>query len=334
MRADRLISLLMLLQSRGTMTAPALAEALDVSERTIYRDVDALSAAGVPVYGMPGRNGGFALVDRYRTSLTGMTADEIRALFMLSIPAPLDALGVSKPLRQALRKLAASLPAGHREAEQRVRQRFHLDATWWQQGGGTVPHLQTLHRAVQEDRVLTIRYEAFPGLESAPQVAPYGLVAKAGVWYAVTRRIEGSDEPETHIGPGVGPVRVHRVDRLIEARLEPGTFTRPADFDLAAFWARWCTARESSYRAYQVEIRATPEVLRWLAPYDPEPVASAPDPAGEQGWAHLTLSFESLDDARRHLLGFGGAVEVLSPPALRWSIEDYARQVLKRYQRM
>ncbi len=331
MRADRLISLLMLLQSRGTMTAPALAEALEVSERTIYRDIDALSAAGVPVYGMPGRNGGFALVDRYRTSLTGMTADEIRALFMLSIPAPLDALGVSGPLQQALRKLAASLPTGHREAEQRVRQRFHLDATWWQQGGGTVPHLQTLHRAVQEDRVLTIRYEAFPGLEIEQRVAAYGLVAKAGVWYGVTRRIEGSDAPETDIGSGVGPVRVHRVDRLIDAHPEPRTFTRPADFDLAAFWQQWCHARESSYRAYRVEVRAAPDVLRWLAPYNPEPVASAPDPVDGKGWAHLRLSFESLDDARRHLLGFGGAVEVLSPPALRWSMEDYARQILNQY---
>jgi predicted DNA-binding transcriptional regulator YafY len=329
MRADRLISLVMLLQSRGKMTAPALAEALEVSERTIYRDIDALSAAGVPVYGMPGRNGGFALVDRYRTSLTGLTSDEIRALFMLSIPAPLEALGVSDALQQALRKLAASLPAGHREAEQHVRQRFHLDATWWQQGRGAVPHLQTLHRAVQEDRVLTIRYEAFPGLEIEQHAAAYGLVAKAGVWYGVLRRIEAAARDT---GTGVGPVRVHRIDRLIDARLEPSTFARPADFDLAAFWARWCEVRESGYHGYRVRVRAAPDVLRWLAPHDPRPMDADPGATDAEGWTHLTLSFESLDDARRQLLGFGGAVEVLSPPALRWSMADHARQIVACYE--
>jgi predicted DNA-binding transcriptional regulator YafY len=309
-----------------------LAEALEVSERTIYRDIDALSAAGVPVYGLPGRHGGFALVDRYRTSLTGLTADEVRALFMLSIPAPLDALGVSADLQQALRKLAASLPAGHREAEQHVRQRFHLDATWWQQGRSAVPHLTTLHRAVQEDRVLTIRYEPFPGLEIEQQVAAYGLVAKAGVWYGVTRRIDGSQEAHGQEATGQGPIRVHRVDRLLAARLEPDTFARPQGFDLPAFWAQWCEARESIDRSYRVRVRAAPDVLAWLPPHTPAPKQLTEATTDPEGWTHVVLSFESLDDARRQLLGFGGAVEVLSPRVLRLSIEDYARQILARYE--
>lgn len=145
MRADRLLSLLMLLQIRGRMTARELAKELEVSERTIYRDIDALSIAGVPVYGEPGPEGGYALVDSYRTNLTGLTEGEVRALFMLSIPAPLADLGVSHELRAALPKLSAALPNARRRDEERVRQRFHLDSTWWRQGEERVPHLQTIH---------------------------------------------------------------------------------------------------------------------------------------------------------------------------------------------
>ena len=139
MRADRLLSILLLLQARGRMTAESLAAELEVCERTVYRDIDALCAAGVPVYGEPGPGGGFALLDRYRTSLTGLTADEVRALFMVSIPAPLARLGVGEHLRTALRKLAASLPESRRQDPERARQRIHLDATWWRQDDERVP---------------------------------------------------------------------------------------------------------------------------------------------------------------------------------------------------
>ncbi len=129
MRADRLLSLLMLLQARGRLTAKALAEKLEVSERTIYRDIDALCVAGVPIYGEAGPEGGYALLDSYRTSLTGLTEGEVRALFMLNIPAPLAELGVSQELRTAMLKLSAVLPAARRSDEERVRQRFYLDST-------------------------------------------------------------------------------------------------------------------------------------------------------------------------------------------------------------
>src|SRR5512136_703550 len=131
MRADRLLSLLMLLQARGRMTAQELAAELEVSERTIYRDINALSASGVPVYAESGPGGGCALLDSYRTNLTGLDQDEVRALFMLSIPAPLDQLGVSQELRTALLKLSAALPDTRRGDEERTRQRIHLDSTWW-----------------------------------------------------------------------------------------------------------------------------------------------------------------------------------------------------------
>jgi len=146
----------MLLQIRGRMTARELGKKLEVSERTIYRDIDALSAAGVPVYGEPGPEGGYALVDSYRTNLTGLTKGEVRALFMLGIPAPLADLGMSQELGAALLKLSAALPDARRHDEERVCfcQRFHLDSTWWRQGEELVPHLQTIHQAVWQDRKL------------------------------------------------------------------------------------------------------------------------------------------------------------------------------------
>ena len=150
MRADRLLSILLLLQARGRMTAHQLAQELEVSVRTIYRDIDALSTAGVPVYAERGPGGGCELIDSYRTSLTGLNKDEVHALFMLSIPAPLDELGVSQELKTALRKLAAALPAARRQDEERVRQRITLDWTGWNQPADPVPHLQTIQQAVGE----------------------------------------------------------------------------------------------------------------------------------------------------------------------------------------
>src|SRR5512136_1200151 len=154
MRADRLLSLLMLLQTRGRMTAQALARELEVSERTIYRDIDALSATGVPVYADRGPNGGCSLLDNYRTTLTGLTPDEVRALFMISIPAPLDALGVSPELKTARLKLLAALPGARRQDERLARERIYLDSTWWSLPDEPAPHLQALHQAVWQSQRL------------------------------------------------------------------------------------------------------------------------------------------------------------------------------------
>ena len=165
MRADRLLSLLMLLQTRGKMTAQALAQELEVSERTIYRDIDALCTSGVPIYGEAGLDGGYALLDSYRTNLTGLSEAEVRALFMLNVPAPLADLGVSRELKSALLKLTAALPAARRPHEEHVRQRFYLDSAGWQRDEEAVPHLKTIHQAVWQDRklYLTVRTFSFQG---------------------------------------------------------------------------------------------------------------------------------------------------------------------------
>lgn len=322
-RADRLLSILMLLQARGRMTAQRLAKELEVSERTIYRDIDALSAAGVPVYGDRGPEGGYALLDSYRTSLTGLTENEVRALFMLSIPAPLAELGVGQELRAALRKLAASLPDVHRDDRERVRKRIHLDATWWSREQEPPPHLLTVHEAVWQDRKLYVKYRQVFGTPAVIErlVDPYGLVAKAGVWHLVCAR---SDR-----------IRVHRVSRLLDARLSGEIFERPSDFVLAAFWETWCMEVERNGSFYSVVVRVAPNSVDWLPGYFGERIRAEIAQAGppdEEGWITLELRFENLWAARDRLLGFGRAVEVLEPEALRLSMLDFARQIVDLYE--
>jgi predicted DNA-binding transcriptional regulator YafY len=323
MRADRLLSLLMLLQARGRMTAQELAQELEVSERTIYRDINALSASGVPVYAESGPGGGCALLDSYRTNLTGLTSDEARALFMLSIPAPLDQLGVTQELKAALLKLSAALPEARRRDEERIRQRIYLDSLNWFQDADAVPHLPVIYRAVWDDRLVAItlrmRFAAFIESHLEQVIAPYGLVAKAGVWHIIAARDD--------------QLRVYRAADVIEARLLDETFTRAADFDLAEFWQKWCDGIEQDRPRYEVMLRLAPHFVPLAPHYLGAEVHAASDHTApdEQGRVTIRVVFESLEDARARCLSLGYAVEVLEPEALRKSIADYAEQIQKVY---
>jgi predicted DNA-binding transcriptional regulator YafY len=311
----------MLLQARGRVTAEQLAEELEVSVRTIYRDIDALSTAGVPVYAERGPGGGCALVEGYRTSLTGLTTEEVKALFMLSVPASLDELGMSQELSAALRKLAAALPDAQRQDEKKVRQRIYLDWADWPQPE-PVPHLQTLQQAVWDDRKLSITYRWIaPHVQQFERtVDPYGLVAKAGTWHLVCA--------------DASRIRVHRVSGLIDVRLEDTHFKRSADFDLAAFWQAWCKGREESRPSYPVTARISPGLVQLLPLYFGDriraQIASAGPPDSE-GWITLKLPFDRIETARERILGFGRAIEVLAPEALRLSVIDFARQIADFY---
>jgi predicted DNA-binding transcriptional regulator YafY len=323
MRADRLLSILMLLQARGRTTARDLADELEVSVRTIYRDMDALSAAGVPVYAERGPGGGCALLDSYRTTLTGLTQDQARALFMLSIPAPLAELGVDQELKAALLKLSAALPSTRRPDEERTRQRIHLDAEPWFETREPLPHLRTIHRAVWEDRRLRLTVRLAFDAQAEWLVEPYGLVTKADLWYLVYARN--------------GHVRALRVSRILDARLLAETFERPADFDLIAFWQAWCAEVKENRPSYPVKVRVSPAFAPWLPALFGELIreenahTAPPDP---EGWIGATLVFESLEEARQRLLGFGGALEVLEPQALRESVADFAAQAVELYARI
>ena len=320
MRADRLLSILLLLQARGHLSAARLAEELEVSERTVYRDVEALGAAGVPIYGVSGPDGGYALVDDYRARLTGLTAEEGRALLVLSAPEPLARLGLGEALQGALRKLAAALPEGAVDEGARIRQRLHLDTTWWRQAAEPVPHLQTLYHAVWHDQRVRLRHALPPGPDVEFVADPYGLVAKAGDWYLV-------------YGRG-GGVRVHRVADLLDATPVDGRFQRPTDLDLPAFWAAWAERHEREESGFRVTVRVAEGTLRFLPWYlgarARDLVAQAPPPDAE-GRVTLGLTYRSFDEARSRLLAWGGAAEVLDPPALRRAIQDYAEQIVALY---
>ena len=320
MRADRLLSLLMLLQTRGQMSAKELAEELEVSERTIYRDITALSASGVPVYASRGPGGGVRLIEEYRTTLTGLTPDETRALFMMSIPAPLMQLGMGEKFKGALLKLSASLPAGRREEEARTRQRILLDSSWWFQSEQDVPCLHIIQGALFQDRRLHIKVRwDFFNTEFEQEAEPYGLVAKANIWYLV-------------YGRG-GTPHVTRVSQIIEAEMMPEVFARPAGFQLDAFWEAWCREYESQ-PPFCARVRVAPDALPMLAEYVGDrargQVISRHVPHVD-GWVTLDLPFESFVAARSRLLGLGRAVEVMEPETLRKSLVDFAEQIVGFY---
>ena len=320
MRADRLVALLMLLQARGRMTAQALAVELEVSERTIYRDITALSASGVPVYAARGPGGGVRLVEEYRTTLTGLTPDETRALFTMNIPAPLIQLGMDETFKGALLKLSASLPDTRRADESRTRQRILLDSSWWFQSEQQVPCLQTIQQALWADRQLRIKVRwDFFNTEFEQEAEPYGLVAKANIWYLV-------------YGRGGNP-HVARVSQIVEAEIIAAGFIRPPEFDLSTFWETWCEEYESQ-PPFMAKVRVSPAALPMLSEYVGErargQLPQFPHPAADS-WVTLDLPFESFVAARTRLLGLGRDVEVLEPEPLRKSLIDFAEQIVGFY---
>ena len=302
------------------MSAQELADELEVSERTIYRDITALSTSGVPVYASRGPGGGVRLIEEYRTTLTGLTPDETRALFMMSIPAPLMQLGMGEKFKGALLKLSASLPETRRADESRTRQRIHLDSSWWFQSEQDVPCMQTIQQAVFQDcrLLIKVRWEFF-NTEFEQNAEPYGLVAKANIWYLVYAR--------------GGTPHVVRVSQIVEAELMEDTFIRPPDFDLLTFWEQWCKEYESQ-PPFLAKVRVSPEALPMLAEYLGDrargQLSQSPVPDAD-GWVTLDLPFESFVTARSRLLGLGRAVEVLEPEALRKSLVDFAAQIVGFY---
>jgi predicted DNA-binding transcriptional regulator YafY len=318
-RASRLVSLLLLLQHRGRQTADELAAALEVSPRTIYRDLEALSAAGVPVYAESGRHGGVQLVDGYRTRLTGLTSKEAEALFAAGMPGPAGELGLGTVLGAAQLKLLAALPKELADRATSARQRFHFDAPAWFRGSRNDPHLAPLASAVWDDQRVDVRYRHPGSNESAPRTLdPFGLVCKAGVWYLVARRD--------------GELRTYRVSRVQQVVVRDEQFTRPADFDLAQHWQASVSGFEAQQPPVAVEVRATPggiEELRWLA-RSSGVVLTEPEASGGD-WTVCQVAFESADDAYRDLLRLGADVEVVAPRELRDRMHDTAHAIAQLY---
>ena len=321
MRADRLLSILILLQTRGRLTAQGLAAELEVSERTIYRDMDALSTAGVPVYAERGPGGGCSLLDSYRTDLTGLTQDEVRALFMLSIPTPLAELGVDQDLKAALLKLSAALPDVFRPEGARAQKRIHLDSSVWFHREEHKPHIHTIQRALWEDRKLRLTYRLAFDAQVEHLVDPYGLVAKANIWHLVCSRD--------------GFIAVIRLPDVLDAQLSEDRFSIPADFNLVEFWTAWCAKYESNRPQFPVQVRIKAELLKMLKFFQ-DPILREDQDGAEldaDRWHTMTIHFETFEEARQQLLNFGGAVKIIEPQSLRRSVQDFAEQIVQVYNR-
>ena len=319
MRADRLVAILLLLQARGGMSAPELARELEVSTRTIYRDVEALGAAGVPVYAERGAGGGIRLLEGYRTDLTGLSPGEAEAVLLMGIPGPLDELGLGLSVDAAQRKLLAALPPKGRATAERVRQRLHVDPTGWDRAPRRLPWLAPIARAVWAERQLSLRYVRADNTEVDRRVHPLGLVLKAGQWYLVAT--------------GGRWEATYRVSRVRQATVLEGPARRPPGFDLTAYWSEFLEDFESRRGSVAVRLRVAPEAVDELPRVLGEAARVALAEAPTHGSPGITvdLVFESVDDARTQLLGLGPSVLVVDPPALRRELARVAAEVVAAY---
>jgi predicted DNA-binding transcriptional regulator YafY len=302
-RASRLVSFLLLLQTHGHLTAFELAERLEVSERTVQRDAQALAASGVPIVSVRGPAGGYRLERGYRTKLTGLDAAEAEALFV----GPAAELGLGRELAAARLKLLASLPAELQERAGRAAQLFHVDTRGWFREEDRVPNLPVIAGALWRGRRLDMRYREGSTVVSR-RLDPLGLVLKAGVWYLLARRR--------------GEERVYRVSRIVSAREREEDCRRATDFDLAAAWASHSEAFERSRAQIDVTVRVPRSQLRWL-----RGVHMLED--GER--PTVTARFDGLDHAFHSLLSWGPEAEVLAPDELRSRIATAAAQTAALY---
>jgi predicted DNA-binding transcriptional regulator YafY len=317
MRADRLLSILIRLQLRGRLTAQALADEFEVSIRTIYRDIDDLSASGVPVYADRGPGGGFRLLDGYRTRLTGLTAGEADTLLLAGLPGPAGDLGLAAPLATARLKLLAAISPAASERAARIGERLHLDPLDWYRRATPPAHLAAIAQAIWNERRLAIRYESWSATVNR-KVDPLGLVLKAGVWYLVARA--GRD------------IRTYKIAKVLELRSLDESFAYPADFDLAAHWRRELKRFEAGLRKSEATLRVSPAAMTWLdrlgADTAEAVLQTQPD---ARGWRRATVPIESIDHAARLLLGFVDDIEVLAPSGLRRALAARARRVAALY---
>jgi predicted DNA-binding transcriptional regulator YafY len=310
MRAERLLRIVILLQSRGQITATELADELEVSPRTIQRDMEALSGSGVPVYATRGVGGGWALHERYRTSLTGLTSAEALAIVVGRPPGILADLGLDDPGEGLVLKLLAAVSESARDRAEHALQRVHVDLAPWGWVGEKDPWLPQLQQAVWDDRAIRIRYAASDG---DFEVEPLGLVAKGSAWYLVAR--------------SKGRFRTYRVSRIHDLVLTERRFERPADFDLADHWQVAAKRYADELSNYRVTLRVRGDAavrVRWM--YGRDKQISEPD---DRGWVTVAVDLEDENNAITAVGMLGAEVEIVSPKALRRAALKVARSFVE-----
>jgi predicted DNA-binding transcriptional regulator YafY len=322
MRASRLVSILLILQARGRATARQLADELEVSVRTIYRDAAALQAAGIPLCADAGPAGGYRLMAGFRTRLTGLTEAEARALFLTGLPGPAAELGLGAAVAAAQLKLTAALPAGLLGQALLARERFHLDAPGWYAGQDHPPHLGAVAEAVWEQRRIHVRYSRWKDPEEVERTLdPYGLVLKAGIWYLVA-------------GSG-NQARTYRVSQILDLNVLDETFARPDGFHLASYWAAYLTDFRSSLYRSRATVLLTPAGRKRAGSLLSAEVTAAIEataaPPDRQGRIRAVVPIESLTHAESEFLRLGPDVEVIEPPELRQRLAAAGARLARLY---
>jgi len=318
-RASRLLSILVTLQAQGLRTAASLAEELEVSARTIYRDVDALSAAGVPIYADRGAGGGFRLLDGYRTRLTGMTGTEAQAVLFAGLPGPASQLGLAEAYFSSRLKLLASLPVALRDEALRINACFHLDTAAWNPEETSLDLLPDLAAAVWEQRRCRIEYHSWTK-SSAPLVEPLGLVLKAGTWYLIART---TAKPLTY-----------RLSAIRSVVVTEASFQRDPSFDLAAHWREASEAftqrLEKDWARLRVRRRSVGR-LRHISASVARRLEVRGSDAGSKAWVDVRIPIESIPHATGELLKFGADLEVIEPVELRAALRRATREMKALY---
>lgn len=311
MRADRLINIMLLLCTRRRMTTLRLAQELEVSKRTILRDIDALAIAGVPIYAEGGHGGGVWLDENYRVSLTGLQPSEVQALFIPGASQALDQIGLGKSAQNALLKLLASLPQQRRDEVEFIRQRLFFDSAWWWRDQHPDPHLAPLYRAVWESRLIRVTYQHHDGANVERVLQPYALVVKTSVWYLIAERD--------------GEFRTYRASRFGEVAILDQTFTRQPAFDLEAYWQNAVQEFASTITQYTFTLRikaARMQFVQWYTPGRYTLIAETKD------YADVRFQMDSPESAKMLVLGLGVDALVLEPPALREAVLRQAQDLV------
>jgi predicted DNA-binding transcriptional regulator YafY len=316
MRAERLIAILMALHRGRTMTAGELASRLNVSVRTIFRDIDALSAMGVPVYTELGRGGGIRLVEGYSSDLTGLSSGEAEALALVASPAAIGVQALETPTRTALDKLVAAVPSIHQLRAQHARGRLLFDTKPWFRSLDSSPYLDLFRACIWKDQCVEMRYERSDGQVRDYKLEPYALVVKVDTWYVI-----GRVKREMRV------FRMSRVQSVVETN---ETFTRDPDFDLHKFWHSWCANFEKNPPStFPVEITITPRGRKHLLDCYGNWFRKQLEPLGEKFQrAEITLELDREDLALRILFGLGREAEILKPKALRKKLHALAQEVV------
>jgi predicted DNA-binding transcriptional regulator YafY len=320
-RASRLVSILLLLQSKGRMTAQELADELEVSVRTVYRDMDSLAAAGIPLYGEAGHEGGYRLIDGYRTRLTGLTTGEAESLFLTGLPSAAADLGLGASVTAAQLKLMAALPPELRDRAGRVAERFHLDAPSWYRDADSAPQLGGVATAVWDQRVIRIRYLRWEKPHQITrEIEPYGLVFKAGRWYLVAA--------------AGATTRTYRISRILDLEPLDATFERDGTFDLARYWEEYLRHFDQRRLVDSATIRISPGALARLPEVaEPAVVEAArrttqPD---THGWLRVTIPVDEPRQALADLFRLAPDIEIIHPAELRATMIETVRALSRLY---